>query len=154
MSRRKESDDPKLPEFITSAELCEVTGYTDVHHREAAKKGYFPPPKNGLYQAKATLKGIMKRERELREKSTGSLAEKRQREIMILDIEIGEKCKSLVPIDEVLARLNQATAAARQCISGSTLSDEEKERLQLDIQEIYRSAGKRNTDSRALDQAG
>jgi hypothetical protein len=80
--RRKKSEEPaQQPGWITAENLCALTGYTDVHHREAAKAGYFPPPRKGLYQTKPTIQGLFRRERDLRAKSNAPFNMVRQKKM-------------------------------------------------------------------------
>jgi hypothetical protein len=52
------------PGAITSEQLEVLTGLTDRRIRQLAKLGYFPPPKNGVYQQVATIRGLFKYYRE------------------------------------------------------------------------------------------
>jgi hypothetical protein len=49
---------------ITAEQLEVVTGLTDRRIRQLAKLGYFPPPKLGVYQQIATIRGLFKYYRE------------------------------------------------------------------------------------------
>jgi hypothetical protein len=49
---------------ITSEALESFTGLTDRRIRQLAKAGYFPPPKNGVYQQSVTIRGLFKYYRE------------------------------------------------------------------------------------------
>lgn len=133
MSRRKKSEDPSPTKLITSAHLCEITSYTDVHHREAAKKGYFPAPKNGLYETIPTLKGLFKRERDLRAKAAAGVSKKREekldKENVILDMDIAERRRDLASLDDMDRRFRPMLVSIRQKILASTLTDEEKDEL-------------------------
>jgi hypothetical protein len=44
---------------IKSAELEKLTGLTDQRHRQLAKAGHFPAPKDGRYEFEPTIKGII-----------------------------------------------------------------------------------------------
>jgi hypothetical protein len=49
---------------LTGDQLEALTGLTDRRIRQLAKAGYFPPPKNGVYQQVATIRGLFKYYRE------------------------------------------------------------------------------------------
>jgi hypothetical protein len=59
---------PPDAKTIAAEALCALTGLTDRRHRQIAKAGYFPPPIRGQYQLTATLQGMFRYYRELRER--------------------------------------------------------------------------------------
>src|SRR6266436_8105866 len=104
MGRRKQADEAK-PGMITGEALSKITGYTDVWHRQAAKAGYFPAPKNGLYQTGPTLQGLFRRERDLREKSSAPLGKERQAKLKaereLLELHLAKAREQLRDVNEV-----------------------------------------------------
>ena len=122
---------------ITTAQLCELTGYSDRTHRLAADAGYFPKPVRGLYKTVATLQGLFRRERDLRQKAKGGIDAKRERkldkEIEILELDTAERKSELLPVDEIYQRLRPACVAMRQRILASTLTDDERGELIDDL---------------------
>jgi len=51
------TEEPKL-QLIHADALEKLTGLTDRRHRQLAKLGHFPAPKNAQYQLAATLRGM------------------------------------------------------------------------------------------------
>jgi hypothetical protein len=45
---------------ISADKLCRITGRTDSFHRQLAKRGYFPLPVQGCYQADASITGFIR----------------------------------------------------------------------------------------------
>lgn len=138
MSRTKQiQEKPEQPnhppafETITAAGLCSLTGYSERWLRDIARMGYYPPPVRGIYQTDPTLQGLFKRERDMRAKDTGGLATKRERklddQIEILELDIAERKKELVPVADVYQRLRRAVPAMRRRILASGLTDDEKD---------------------------
>ena len=115
---------------ITTAQLCELTGYSDRTHRLAADAGYFPKPVRGLYKTVATLQGLFRRERDLRQKAKGGIDAKRERkldkEIEILELDTAERKAELLPVDEIYQRLRPACVAMRQRILACSMMEDEK----------------------------
>ncbi len=72
-----EAGTPNSGGTITAAQLCAITGLTDRRHRQLAQGGYFPPPINGVYQAKCLL-GIIKYQRELIAKKSDVLRKEQE----------------------------------------------------------------------------
>jgi hypothetical protein len=119
-----------LPSDISSASLCNLTGYTDSTHRKAADAGYFPKPVRGTYKTVLTLQGLFRRERALREKARGGIDAKRERkldkEIEILELDTAERKAELLPVDDVYQRLRPACVAMRQRILSCSMMEDEK----------------------------
>ena len=82
MSRRKESEEPRsYAGLITAEKLSALTGYTDVWHRQLAKKHYFDPPVKGLYQTVPAIRGVIRYLQEQIEKSSAPFISARQKKI-------------------------------------------------------------------------
>lgn len=56
-----------MADTITADKLCALTGLTDRRHRQLAKAGYFPPPKNAEYDLALTVKGLFDYYRQTKE---------------------------------------------------------------------------------------
>jgi len=50
----------KLPEKIGADPLEQLTGLSDMRHRQIAKQGFFPIPMDGKYQFAETIRGMFK----------------------------------------------------------------------------------------------
>ena len=47
-------------QHLTGEELCSITGWTDMRHRQLAMAGYFPAPVRGRYKQRETLLGVIR----------------------------------------------------------------------------------------------
>jgi hypothetical protein len=122
-----------LPPTITSDELREITGLTDIRHRQLANEGYYPPPIRGRYELRAVFRGFVRyitKHREERETRLTALRERaltNQNEAM--EFVMAQRSSQYLSVEEVAAKLSPALTAMRQIIISSMLVPEEKEKL-------------------------
>ena len=104
-------DEPK-EQTISSDALEKLTGLSDRRHRQIAKLGFFPPPKNGVYLLSPTIRGMFVYYRGLNQNETRELKlrEEHRKLKLINDFKEGK----LIPIETVkhvhsrtLARVDQ-----------------------------------------------
>jgi hypothetical protein len=118
VSRRAKSKDPKQLGQITSDDLCKLTGYSDIHHRQLAKRGYFPPPVNGLYNAVKSIQGVIKYLKDQCDKSTQPLADARQGKAKaqqeLLEIQLAKAKKELLDAVQVKREWQNVVLTIRQ----------------------------------------
>jgi hypothetical protein len=96
----------ELPkDMVTADQLCRITNFTDVFHRQLGRLGYLPPPVNGMYRLVPTIGGVIKYLKEKLDK--GATPERLEREKKLkkqntlLDIAIAKEQGSLIDAGEV-----------------------------------------------------
>jgi hypothetical protein len=132
------------PLLVDKDELNGLTGLGDSMHRKLAAKGYFPPPRKGLYDLRATFAGMVKYHREHLQRRNRMIDQKREakldRENALLDFELKSKNRKLIPVDEMVTRLTSALVPMRQRILSSSLDENERHQVIDDLGRLLDAA--------------
>jgi hypothetical protein len=86
---------------LSAEKLCALTGLSDRRHRQLAKAGYFPPPKQSEYQLAPTIKGMFQYYRELGQRKTQTDEQIKGERLRKLKIANDASLRDLIPADEV-----------------------------------------------------
>jgi len=126
---------------ISAEALCSLTGLTDRRHRQLSKDGYFPPPLDGQYQARATLQGLFKYFREDRNQAAVTLNSERLRKLKEeadrIALENARLRDELVDKGDFLKRLEPIYTAVREKIMNCSMSDHQKDSLLGELSKLH-----------------
>ena len=107
--------------IITGEKLESFTGLTDRRHRQIAKAGYFPPPKDGMYDGNLAIRGVFKYYSETRGDDTRNLAEEKYMKLradrQLAELKLSEGQKSVIPIAAVTDYLSRLSAKWDQLLT-------------------------------------
>jgi hypothetical protein len=95
----------------------QITGLTARRLLQLAKAGYFPAPDHGRYQLKATCGGVIRHMREMLAAASGPASDERANLIRarreLVEIQIQEKRRTLIPLADICERLGAMTFEIR-----------------------------------------
>lgn len=90
-----------MADTIHADKLCALTGLSDRRHRQLAKAGYFPPPKQSEYQLAPTIKGMFQYYRELGQRKTETDEHIKGERLRKLKLANDAYARDMIPADEV-----------------------------------------------------
>jgi len=130
------------PGLIHADKLCELTGLTDMRHRQLAKAGYFPNPIRAEYELTRTIQGLFRYYREQAQESPidAKRLEKLTKENALLDVELARAQKSMIDTETVARVWENLAAGIRRVVLLSPLPEADKKKICNELATVTRES--------------